>query len=63
MMVETNQSEAYNLRYERSIAGLVKENKGGGACGVCPVRALAPDNATAPACDSLTPCPLSPPSM
>jgi hypothetical protein len=52
MMVETNQSEAYNLRYERSIAGLVKENKGGGACGVCPVRALAPDNATAPACDS-----------
>jgi len=25
MMMETNQSEAYNLRYERSIAGLVKE--------------------------------------
>ena len=46
-MMEANQSEAYNLRYERSIAGLVKENNVHGSCGVYPVPALAPDNATA----------------
>ena len=37
----------HDLRYDGLIAGPVKENNGGGACGVHPVRPRAPDSATA----------------